>query len=174
MCKIMHIEFHFILGNRKNYGITSQWPVLAEPIHWIRFWSLYTNNSRCIVLRLSCNCSDSNLVFTATLLLIVLYITTCLSDSCSATFTPKFGCTRHSLVGRICKSPLCIKHKWRFGLADGALRLLFSDRYLQRLQYAFQPFPAFARRSDTQALLWRVDTEHLWTDGHHIQIWILL
>ena len=134
MRKIMHFELHFILGNRKNYCITSQWPVLAEPIHWIRFWSLNTNKSRCIVLRLSCNCSDSNLVFTATLLLIVLYITNCLSVSCSATFTatfsPKFGCTFHSSLGWICKSQLCIKHKWRFSLVDGALRLLFSDKYL--------------------------------------------
>ena len=68
----------------------------------------------------------------------------------------------------------CLIHKWRFSLVDGAMRLLFSDRYLQRLQYAFQPLPAFACRSDVQALLWRVDTEHLGADGHHIQIWILL
>ena len=45
---------------------------------------------------------------------------------------------------------------------------------LQRLQYAFQPLPAFARRSNAQALLWRVNTKHLGTNWHHIQVWILL
>ena len=65
--------------------------------------SLSTNKSRCIVLRLRFNKSDKYLVFTATLFFIVLYITICLSDSCSATFTATFanklGCTRQSSVG---------------------------------------------------------------------------
>ena len=43
---------------------------------------------------------------------------------------------------------------------------------LQCLKDALEPLPAFACGADAQALLWRVNTEHLWADGHHIQVWI--
>ena len=70
-------------------------------------------------------------------------------------FTNSHACT---------KSPLVHKTQMAILFSEQCLRLLFSVqaftayylayKHLQRFEDALEPLPTFARRTDTQALLW--------------------